>query len=68
MHAIQGLHPHVARAELHAGIRKITITHEDILAVIDGLVTPKDAIKAFKELIETRTAGAEGDNIRILIK
>ena len=54
--------------KLHAGIRKITITHEDILAVIDGLVTPKDAIKAFKELIETRTAGAEGDNIRILIK
>lgn len=54
--------------KLHAGIRKITITHEDILAVIDGLMTPKDVIKAFKELIETRTAGAEGDNIRILIK
>lgn len=54
--------------KLHAGIRKITINHEDILAVIDGLMTPKDVIKAFKELIETRTAGAEGDNIRILIK
>ena len=54
--------------KLHAGIRKITITHEDILAVIDGLMTPKDVIKAFKELIEIRTAGAEGDNIRILIK
>ena len=31
-------------------------------------MTPKDVIRAFKELIETRTAGAEGDNIRILIK
>ena len=54
--------------KLHAGIRKITITHEDILAVIDGLMTPKDVIKAFKDLIDARTAGAEGDNIRILIK
>ena len=26
-----------------------------------------DLIKAFKELIEARTAGSEGDNIRILI-
>ena len=53
--------------KLHAGIRKITISHEDIMEAINGLVTPKDAIKAFRELIEARTAGSEGDNIRILI-
>lgn len=53
--------------KLHAGIRKITITHEEIMEAIGGLVTPRDAIKAFKELIEARTAGSEGDNIRILI-
>lgn len=53
--------------KLHAGIRKITITHDDIVEAIGGLQTPEDAKKAFNRLIDSRTAGADGDNVRVII-
>ena len=54
--------------KLHKGIRKITLTYDEIQSAIDGLVKPEDAIKAFKKLIESKMVGSTGDDIRIILK
>ena len=54
--------------KLHKGIRKITLTYDEIQSAIEGLVKPEDAIKAFKKLIESKMVGSTGDDIRIILK
>ena len=54
--------------KLHEGIRRITISEDDIRKVLNRPMTPDDAVKAFRKYISSLIVGGEGDNIRIVLK
>ena len=55
-------------SKLHQGINKIYVTAESIRQVLSRPMTPEDAVKAFRQYINSLTVGSNGDNIRIILK
>ena len=54
--------------KLHQGINKIFITPDSIRQVLSRPMTPEDAVKAFRQYINSLTVGGNGENIRIILK
>jgi hypothetical protein len=54
--------------KLHQGINKIVISSDAIRQVLNRPMTPEDAIKAFKQYINSLTVGSKSENIRIILK
>lgn len=54
--------------KLHEGIHKITITMDTIHLHLNRPMTPDEAIRAFKSLINIAINGNKGDNVRIIFK
>jgi hypothetical protein len=54
--------------KLHQGINKIFITPDSIRQVLSRPMTPEDAVKAFKQYINSLTVGGNSENIRIILK
>lgn len=53
--------------KLHQGIQRITISQEDIRKQFNRPMTPDEAIKTFKNYINSLTSGRKGENIRIIL-
>ncbi len=53
--------------KLHQGIQRITISQEDIRKQFNRPMTPDEAIKTFKNYINSLTSGGKGENIRIIL-
>lgn len=54
--------------KLHEGIHKIPITMDTLRTHLNRPMTPDEAIKAFKNLINIASNGNKGDNVRIIFK
>ena len=54
--------------KLHQGINKIFITADSIRQILSRPMTPEDAVKAFKQYINSLTVGGNSENIRIILK
>jgi hypothetical protein len=54
--------------KLHKGIRKITISDEEMHDLLGSLLTPKDAVDKFRKFIADKTVGSEGQDVRIILK
>ena len=57
-----------ARIFKDQGINKIVISSDAIRQVLNRPMTPDDAIKAFKQYINSLTVGSKSENIRIILK
>lgn len=53
--------------KLHEGIQRITISADDIRSQFNRPMTPDEAIKTFRNYINSLTASGKGDNIRIIL-
>lgn len=54
--------------KLHVGIHKVQITTSDIRTIFNRPMTPEDAIKAFRQYINSLTVGSNTENIRIILQ
>lgn len=53
--------------KLHQGILRITITQDDIRSHFNRPMSPEEAIKTFKNYINSLTSDGKSDNIRIIL-
>lgn len=53
--------------KLHQGIQRITITQDELRSQFNRPMTPDEAIKTFRNYINSLTAGGKSDNIRIIL-
>jgi hypothetical protein len=54
--------------KLHQGILPITISQDELRSLFNRPMTPEEAIKTFRNYINSATSGGKGDNIRIFFK
>ncbi len=53
--------------KLHEGIQRITISANELRSQFNRPMTPDEAIKTFRNYINSLTASGKGDNIRIIL-
>lgn len=53
--------------KLHQGIQRITITQDELRSQFNRPMTPDEAVRTFRNYINSLTAGGKSDNIRIIL-